>query len=154
MAQWIEVKVRYEKLSQEGKTIRVTEPYLVDALSCTDAEARVIEELTPFISGEFNVIAVNKTKIADVMFNETGDKFFKVKLAFIMINEKTGIEKRLHYFALVQAPCFKEAYHRVADFCNNETTLDCEIESISETKYIDAFKYEVADANSQQRDDA
>lgn len=153
MAQWVEVKVRYEKLSQEGKTIRVTEPYLVDALSCADAEARVIKELTPFISVEFNVIAVNKTQVVDVMFNETGDKFFKVKLAFISINEKTGIEKRIPRFILVQATCFKGAYHQVVDF-SISTIADYEIESISETKYIDAFKYEVADANSQQRDDA
>ncbi len=152
MAQWVEVKVRYEKLSQEGKTIRVTEPYLVDTLSCTDAEARVVKELTPYISGEFNVIAVNKTQIADVLFNEAGDKFFKAKLVFIVINEKTGIKKRMPYFILVEAPYFEEAYHRVADLCNN-MVADCEIESISETKYIDAFKYEVADANPQQRDD-
>lgn len=76
MAQWIEVKVRYEKLTETGKSVKVTDPYLVDALSCTEAEARVVEEITPFCN-DFNVLNVGKTKISEIFWSEGGDKFYK-----------------------------------------------------------------------------
>ena len=66
MAQWIEVRVRYERMMENGIVKRVTEPYLADALSCTEAEAKVTEKLTPLISGEFRVTAVTVTKISEI----------------------------------------------------------------------------------------
>lgn len=105
MAQWIEVKVRQEKMTGTGKTVKVTEPYLVDALSCTEAEARVVEEITPFTS-EFNVLNVSKTKISEIFWNEGGDKFYKVKVNFITLDEKTATEKRSASYILVQASTF------------------------------------------------
>lgn len=93
MAQWIEVKVRYEKLTETGKSVKVTDPYLVDALSCTEAEARVVEEITPFCN-DFNVLNVGKTKISEIFWSEGGDKFYKVKVNFITIDEKTAAEKK------------------------------------------------------------
>lgn len=131
MAQWIEVKVRYEKLTETGKSVKVTDPYLVDALSCTEAEARVVEEITPFCN-DFNVLNVGKTKISEIFWSEGGDKFYKVKVNFI--DEKTYI--------LVQASNFAEA---LANF--NEgmrgTLADYEIEGINETKIVDVYKYKV-----------
>lgn len=82
MAQWIEVKVRYEKLTETGKSVKVTDPYLVDALSCTEAEARVVEEITLFCN-DFNVLNVGKTKISEIFWNEGGDKFYKVKVKIV-----------------------------------------------------------------------
>ena len=67
MASWFECKARYDKMMENGVLKKVTEPYMVDALSFTEAEARIIEELTPFVSGEFVVSAVNKTKISDIL---------------------------------------------------------------------------------------
>lgn len=92
MAQWIEVKVRYEKLTETGKSVKVTDPYLVDALSCTEAEARVVEEITPFCN-DFNVLNVGKTKISEIFWSEGGDKFYKVKVNFITIRENSGRKK-------------------------------------------------------------
>lgn len=141
MAQWIEVKVRYEKLTETGKSVKVTDPYLVDALSCTEAEARVVEEITPFCN-DFNVLNVGKTKISEIFWSEGGDKFYKVKVNFITIDEKTAAEKRSASYILVQASNFAEA---LANF--NEgmrgTLADYEIEGINETKIVDVYKYKV-----------
>lgn len=137
MAQWIEVKVRYEKTTDSGKTIKVTDPYLVDALSCTEAEARVTEEITPFTS-EFNVLSVNKTKISEIFWNETGDKFYKVKVNFITIDEKTAVEKKKASFTLVQAANFEAALDGFNKGMKG-TIADFEIESIIETKIIDVY---------------
>lgn len=142
MAQWIEVKVRYEKLLDSGKTVKVTEPYLVDALSCTEAEARVVDEVTAFISGEYNVLAVNKTKISEIFWDETGDRFYKVKVNFITIDEKTAAEKRTASYILVQASNFTDALRRFTDGMKG-TMADYEIESITETKIVDVYRYQV-----------
>ena len=65
MNNWFECKVRYDKMMENGLQKKVNEPYMVDALSFTEAEARIIEELTPFISGDFSVSAVKRTKISE-----------------------------------------------------------------------------------------
>lgn len=139
MAQWIEVKVRYEKTTDSGKTIKVTDPYLVDALSCTEAEARVVEEITPFTS-EFNVLNVGKTKIAEIFWNEDGDRFYKVKVNFISIDEKTATEKRSASYILVQASGFDEALENFHDGMKG-TLADYEVESIAETKIVEVYRY-------------
>lgn len=139
MAQWIEVKVRYEKMTDSGKTVKVTDPYLVDALSCTEAEARVVEEVTPFISGEYNVLAVNKTKISEVFWSD-GDKFYKVKVNFITIDEKTAVEKKKASFILVQADNFADALKNFNEGMRG-SMADFEIEAITETKLVEVYKY-------------
>lgn len=146
MAQWIEVKVRYEKMTDSGKTVKVTDPYLVDALSCTEAEARVVEEITPFTS-EFNVLNVGKTKIAEIFWNEGGDKFYKVKVNFITIDEKTAAEKRKASYILVQASDLDEALRNFHNGMKG-TMADYEVESIAETKYVDVFRYKMADGST------
>lgn len=142
MAQWIEVKVRYEKMTESGKTVKVTDPYLVDAISCTEAEARVVEEVTAFISGEYNVLAVNKTKISEIFWDESGDRFYKVKVNFITLDEKAAVEKRSASYILVQASTFADA---LANFNKGMkgTMADYEIESIAETKIVDVYRYQV-----------
>lgn len=152
MAQWIEVKVRYDKMSENGKTGKVTDPYLVDALTCTEAEARIIEEITPFISGEYNVLNCGKTKIAEIFWNETGDRYYKVKVNFITLNEKTGVEKKTASFIIVQASGFKEAYDNFIDGMKG-TMSDFEIESIAETKLVDVYKFKAAADKSTDNDD-
>ncbi|MDE7407359.1 MAG: DUF4494 domain-containing protein, partial [Muribaculaceae bacterium] len=75
MANWFECKVRYDKLMENGLQKKVNEPYLVDALSFTEAEARIIEEMTPFISGDFSISAVKRTKISEIFFDDASDKW-------------------------------------------------------------------------------
>lgn len=105
------------------------------------AEARVVEEITPYTSG-FNVPNVSETKISEIFWNEGADKFYKVKVNFITIDEKTGAEKRSASYILVQAASFDEA---LANFHAGMrgTMADYEIEAISETRYVDVFKYKI-----------
>lgn len=142
MAEWIEVKVRYEKVTDKGLTIKVTEPYLVDALSCTEAEARVIEEVLSYVSGEYDVLSANKTKISDVFWNADADKFYKVKVNYITLNEKTGAEKRTAQYIIVQASNFAEAFKNFNKGMAG-SMADYEIESIAETKIVDVLKYKI-----------
>ncbi|MDE6135624.1 MAG: DUF4494 domain-containing protein [Muribaculaceae bacterium] len=144
MANWFECKVRYDKLQENGAVKKVTEPYLVDALSFTEAEARITEEQTPFISGEFSVSAVKRTKIAEIFWNEGGDRWYLVKVGFITIDEKTAVEKRSASLILVQASNFKEAFENFTE--GMKTTLaDYEIMQISETPLMDVYKMKVVE---------
>lgn len=144
MAQWIKTSVRFDKTMENGAIKRVTEPYLVDALSFTEAEARIIEEVTPFISGEFTVSAVKKSKVSEIFWDETGDRWYQVKSAFITINEKTGAEKRSTAVFMVQASDFKNAYDNFMQGMKG-TMADFEIIGITETPIMDVFKAKLAE---------
>lgn len=144
MEQWIKTSVRFDKTMENGAIKRVTEPYLVDALSFTEAEARIIEEVTPFISGEFTVSAVKKSKVSEIFWDETGDRWYQVKSAFITINEKTGAEKRSTAVFMVQASDFKGAYDNFMQGMKG-TMADFEIIGITETAIMDVFKAKLAE---------
>jgi hypothetical protein len=139
---WFECKVRYEKLQENGAAKKVTEPYLVDALSFTEAEARITEEMTPYISGEFTVSAIKPTKIAEIMWDETGDRWYLTKVAFITIDEKTAAEKRSVSQIMVQAANFKNAVARFEEGMKG-TMADYEIVQINETMIMDVYKMKV-----------
>ena len=144
MANWIEVKARYDRLMENGVTKKVNEPYLVDALSFTEAEARITEEQRPFISGEFQVSAIKPTKIAEIFWDETGDRWYLVKVAFITIDEKTAAEKRSNSLILVQAANFKHALERFEEGMKG-TMADYEIVQITETPLMDVYKMKVVE---------
>lgn len=146
MAQWIEVRARYNKIMENGSVKRVTEPYLADALSCTEAEARVTEELKPFISGEFRISSVFTTKISEIFWAASGDRFYKVKVNFITLDEKTATEKKTASYILVQASSFKEAYDNFLDGMKG-TMADYEIEAITETKLVEVYKAKLSSDN-------
>ena len=110
MATWFECKVKYDKLSENGQQKTVTEPYLVDALSFTEAEARITEEITPYISGEFKVTAVKRTNTAEIFWDENGDRWYRVKVNFITIDEKTAVEKKTANFRQTLAEIKKMTY--------------------------------------------
>ena len=133
---------------ENGTVKKVTEPYLVDALSFTEAEARIIEEVTPFISSDFKVSAVKKTNIAEIFRDDSGDKWYKVKVAFITIDEKSAAEKRKASYILVQASDFKSAYDNFMDGMKG-TMADFEIVAITETALMDVYaaKLESKDAD-------
>ena len=95
MNNWFECKVKYEKTLETGTQKKVTEAYLVDAMTFTDAEARIIEEMTPFISGEFEVTAVKKARISELFQDPDGDKWYRCKVMFITLDEKSGLEKKI-----------------------------------------------------------
>lgn len=139
MANWFECKVRYDRMMDNGIMKKVNEPYMVDALSFTEAEARIIEELTPFITGEFSISAVKRTKITEIFSDDSADKWYLVKVGFITIDEKTAIEKKSISQMLVAAKDFKGAYDSFEEGMKS-TMADYEIVSISETLIMDVFK--------------
>lgn len=151
MAQWIEVRARYDKMMENGSVKRVTEPYLADALSCTEAEARVTEELKHFISGDFRISSVVTTKISEIFWDTSGDRFYKVKVNFITIDEKTASEKRTATYILVQASSFKEAYDNFIEGMKG-TMSDFEIEAINETKLVDVYRADLLSEAEREAD--
>lgn len=144
MANWFECKVHYDKTMENGSIKKVNEPYLVDALSFTEAEARIIEEQTPFISGEFTVSAVKRTKISEIFRDDTADKWYLVKAAFITIDEKTASEKRSVVQFLVAGSDFKGAFDNFNDGMKT-TMADYEIVSIAETPLMDVYGVKLGD---------
>ncbi len=151
MAQWIECRAKYDKMQENGSIKKVVEPYLVDALTCTEAEARVTEELSAYISGDFSVSNVGKTKISEVFWDASGDRFYKVKVNFITIDEKTATEKRTATYILVQASSFKEAYDNFIDGMKG-TMADFETEAINETKLVDVYRVDLTSKAEREAD--
>ena len=140
MNNYFEVTVKFEKTSEEGKIKKVTERYLVDALTFTEAEARIIKEMKPFISGLFEVANINPQKYSELFWNEKADKWFKIKVNFIVLDEEKGVEKKVANYMLVQANDLKEARELLVEGMKG-SQADWEIASISETKIIDVYKY-------------
>lgn len=124
---------------ENGLTKKVNETFLVDALSFTEAEARIIEERTPFISGEFSVSAVKRTKISEIFWDDNAERWYLVKVAFITIDEKTAAEKRTTSLVLVGADNFAESLKRFMEGMKG-TMGDFEVVSIAETPYLDVYR--------------
>lgn len=141
MRYWFESTIKYEKTAEEGKVVKVTEKYLVDALSFTEAEARMTEEMKPFISGEFRLAGLVPKKINEMFYNQTGDKWFRAKVVFISLDEDSGKEKKIASYMMVQASDIKEARENLVEGMKG-TMADYEVESLTETKILDVFKYE------------
>ena len=141
MSNWFLAGIRYDKTQYDGKVKKTTEYYLVDALSFTEAEARIIEEQQPFITGEFEVASLKKEKLAEIFFSEDGDKYYKVKINYITLDEQSGREKKTPAYMLVEASTIDEAKERFADGMKG-TLSDYVVESIKETKIVDVFPYE------------
>ncbi|MDD4632191.1 MAG: DUF4494 domain-containing protein [Proteiniphilum sp.] len=140
MYNWFECKIRYDKMLETGMQKTVTEPYLVDALSFTEAEARIIEEIKPFISGEFSVSDIKRVKYTESFFNETGDRYYKAKLYFITLDEKSGAEKKTAVNMLVQASELKEAVE-IVEAEMKKTMIDYAFAAVNETAIMDVFPY-------------
>ncbi|MDR1631829.1 MAG: DUF4494 domain-containing protein [Dysgonamonadaceae bacterium] len=137
---WFECKISYEKMMENGVQKRVTEPYLVDALSFTEAEARIIEEMKPFISGEFTVTDIKRARIAELFTNENGDRYYRFKVVFISLDEKNGTEKKTTATMLAQASDLKEAI-AVLEEGMKGTMADYVIASVVETMIMDVFPF-------------
>ena len=131
-------------MQENGMVKKVNEPYLVDALTFTEAETRINEEMKPYISGEFSISAVKKTKISEIFFDDSADRYYMVKVNFITLDEKTASEKRSASYILVQASSFRQAYDNFEEGMKG-TMADYEIESICETKIMDVYQARLTD---------
>lgn len=144
MALYIETKIRFDKMQENGIVKKVTERYLVNALSFTEAEARIIEEQTPFISGDFSVSAVKKTNIAEIFSDQSnGDRWYNCKVNFITVDEKTASEKKKASHILVLAHNFDDALDNLKNGMKG-TVSDYEIAGITETDIMDVYPAKVS----------
>ena len=161
MKRYFLVKIKYEKTAEEGKIVKVSEQYLVDALSFTESESRIITEMKPFISGEFEVAAIAKKNYSEIvetnvfinnvtsvvdnrieldMDRTAADKWFECKLNFIVLDDK-GVEKKIPIFMLVHADTVHAA-NKTLLFHMKGSTADYTIESVKETKVIEVLTYQ------------
>lgn len=137
-----ECKIRYEKTQENGMIKKVTEPYLVDALSFTEAEARITDEMLPYISGEYSIADIKRAKYSEVFTSDedSADRWFKGKLHFITLDEKSGNEKKTATLVLVQAADLRDAVKKIDEGMKG-TLADYQISAVSETPIMDVFFY-------------
>ena len=142
MSKYFEVGVRYEKTQEDGTAKQVTEIYLIDALSFSEVEKRITEEMEAYISGEFSVVTEKITNISDVVNTDDvlADKFYKVKFSIITVDEKTGKEKKQSQLIVVKASSNDDARDRYKQYYK-DAPVDLVLEAVSETKYIDYIPY-------------
>ena len=151
-AKWFETKVRYEKTQEDGLQKKVTEQYTVDALSFTEAENSIMEEMSVYISGDFEVTDIKMAAYKEVFFsdNDNDDRWFKAKLQFITIDEKTEKEKRTNNYFLIQAATLPQAVKHIEEVMGT-TMIDYAIASIAETAIMDVYEHKVD--NGEKKDD-
>ena len=150
---WFECKVRYEKTQEDGSDKLVNELYVVDALSFTEAEASIIDNMAVYVSGELKIANINHANYNEIFFsgNDDDDLWFKARLAFITIDDKNK-EKRTYVNYLIQAKSIERA-KRYVDEVMGETIIDYELKSLSETKIFDVFEHEPSTDNKQKEKD-
>ena len=139
---WFECKVRYEKTGDDGMPRKATEPYVVDPLSFSEAESRILEEMGKYVSGELEVCDLKIAQYKEIFFadNDLADKWYKAKLAFITIDEKTDKEKKTSVFYLVNAGNINSALKNVDELMGS-TMIDYQTCNLTETHIMDVFEY-------------
>lgn len=139
---WFECKIRYEKTMEDGSQKKVTEQYVVDALSFTEAETSIIEEMSSYISGEFEVKDIKKAAYGEIFFSDSpsADRWYKAKLQFITIDEKTEKEKKSTVNYLVHGSTLPGAVKSIDEVMGG-TMIDYVIASIAETQIMDVFEH-------------
>ena len=140
-ANWFETVIRYDKMQEDGMTKKVNEYYVVEAFSFGDAEEKITEEMSSYISGEFEVRNITHSTYHEIFFSENGndDRWYKARLQFITFDEKTEKEKRTSVTYLVQASTLNGAVKNIEEAMAG-TMSDYVISNISETKFLDVYE--------------
>ena len=148
---WFETIVRFVKMTESGEMKKVNETYVVDALTFGEAEENITREMSHYISGDFDIKNINPAPYSEIFFSdkETDDKYYRVKLSFITIDERTQKEKKSKVTYLVQANSLEQARMNIADVMNG-TMIDYTIVSIVETKILDVFEHGANDGASEK----
>ena len=139
---WFECKIRYEKVMEDGTLKKVNEVYVIDALSFSEAEERIMEEMSSYISGEIELVDVKIAPYKEIFFadNNLADRWFKAKVVYITIDERTQREKRMPVMVLVNAGNINSAIKNTDEVMGG-TMIDYAITAIQETKIFDVFEY-------------
>lgn len=147
---WYECRVKYEKTLETGTQKKVTEIYLIDALSCSEAESRITAELGPYIVGEFSVKSVKEVHFSEMFTDPNGDKWYRAKVMFLSLDEKSGREVRNASYMLIQADSFDQAKKNL-DKGMKGTMSDWELNTISETNIIDVLTFSAEEYSNKSR---
>ena len=141
-AMWFECKIRYEKIMEDGTPKKVNEVYVIDALSFSEAEERIMEEMSSYISGEIELVDVKIAPYKEIFFadNNLTDRWFKAKVVYITIDERTQREKRMPVMVLVNAGSINSAIKNTDEVMGG-TMIDYAITAIQETKIFDVVEY-------------
>lgn len=137
---WYECKVKYRKTDETGGQKIATEPYLVDAMSYTEAESRITEEMSAYISEEFKITNIKMANYAEIHPFENADRWFKSKVSLLAYDEESGKERKTSMYLLVQANDVKEAFDNTTGVMKG-TMGDYTIPAISESPIMDVFPY-------------
>ena len=148
---WFEATIRFEKTMEDGLQKKVSENYTIDALSFEEAERRIIEEMSSYISGEFEVKNLKIAPYKEIFFSDSdmADRWYKAKLAFITIDEKTEKEKRSNVVYLVNAGSFNGAVKNIDEVMGG-TMIDYVILSVQETNLMDVFEYKKVESETDE----
>lgn len=151
---WFETKVKYQKTMEDGSEKVVSEAYVVDALSFTEAESAIIDEMSVYVSGELKVSGIGKACYGEIFFSDVDDddKWYKAKLQFITIDEKSEKEKRSNVTYLVQAKSLARAL-RYIDEVMGKTMIDYDVIGLNETKLMDVFEHHVPNEKKEEKND-
>lgn len=145
MNTWFECKVSYEKISDTGVPQKTSEGYLIDAVTYTDAEARLIEEVTPFTStGEFSISTIKRVKIAELFLSnaESDDRYYRCKVNLITLDEKSGSERKSSVTIIVQSSSLPEAVSKLQKEMDS-TLITYEIATVTETNIMDVLQHQL-----------
>lgn len=137
---WYECKVKYRKTDETGGQKITTEPYLVDAMSYTEAESRISEEMSAYISEEFKITTIKMANYAEIHPFENADRWFKSKVSLLAYDEESGKERKTSMYLLVQANDVREAFDNTTAVMKG-TMGDYTIPAISESPIMDVFPY-------------
>ena len=148
---WFETKVKYQKTMEDGSEKVVSEAYVVDALSFTEAESAIIDEMSVYVSGELKVSNLGKASYNEIFFSDVDDddKFYTCKLQFITIDEKSEKKKRSNVTYLVQAKSLARAL-RYVDEAMGKTMIDYDIVGLNETKVFDVFEHHAPSSENKE----
>lgn len=147
MNSWFTVRVKYTKQLENGTLKRVTEPYLLAAMTFTDAEARIYEELGSYIRGEFMVVGIARTDLSDIFQYEDSATWFKCKITYGIEEEDGDKKKKVAQNFLVSAPDVKEAYGRMEESLAG-LMIDYQVLSIVSSPIVEIFPYRDEDVQS------
>lgn len=141
MQTWFECKVKYVKVDQDGRERKVSESYLVDAVSFTDAEARMIEQMQQLVrGGEFYIDNIKKSNIIEIFPHDNGEYWFKAKIGIVTIDEKAGKEKKINNYFLIAADDFKQALLRLEEDLSY-ILVPIQISAMNLSTIVDVFPY-------------
>jgi hypothetical protein len=146
MQTWFESKVKYNKVSESGKEQLVTENFLLDAVSYTDAETRIIRKMQEMVKGgEFSIVDIKKSRIAEVFPYENGEWWFKATINLVTVDEEAGREKKLRTYYLLMADDIKEALQRLEESLDF-LVIPYVVSAMAVSTIVDVFPYEASES--------